>query len=202
MMTSGKQLLIAFASLLCALGCALVLTGCSVHTHERRDSSGKSEDVDIRTPFGSISVKENSTDAKDTGLQLYPGARPKSDSGNDKHSADVNIASSVIGVKVVAREYRSDDPPDKILAYYRKEMNKFGNVVQCNRGWGHSSFQYHKHDKDTPVSCDGSEGGSSAEQTLKVGMENNQHDVVVKPWGKGSEFALVYVRTWDDKQSM
>src|SRR5436853_7652169 len=89
LMTTEKKLLMAFAALLCAL----VLSGCSIHTSERKDSTGKSEDVDIRTPFGSISVKENSTDAKDTGLQLYPGARPKSDSGDDKHSANVNISS-------------------------------------------------------------------------------------------------------------
>jgi hypothetical protein len=180
----------------------LVLIGCSVHTSERRDANGKSEDVDIHTPFGSVSVKESSTDAKDTGLQLYPGARPKSDSGDDKHSADVNVSMSVMGVKVVAREYRSDDSPDKILAYYRKQMDKFGNVIQCNGHFNDRGFQYHKRDQDAPVSCNGGEGGSSSEQTLKVGTENNQHVMAVKPWGKGSEFALVYVRIWSDKQSM
>jgi hypothetical protein len=195
-MTSGKQFLTAIAGLLCAL----TLIGCSIHTHEKKDSTGKSEDVDIRTPFGSISVKASNTDAKDTGLQLYPGAHPKSDSGDDKHGANVNISSSMLGVKVVAREYRSDDPPDKILAYYRKEMNKFGNVIQCSKG--HSNFQYHKNERDAPVSCNGSDSGSSSDLELKVGTENNQHVVAVKPWGKGSEFALVYVRVWDDKQSM
>jgi hypothetical protein len=128
-MTSGKQLVIGFAGL-------LVLIGCSVHTSERRDANGKSEDVDIHTPVGSISVRENSTDAKDAGLQLYPGARPKSDSSDNKHSADVNISSSVFGVKVVAREYQSDDSPDKILAYYHKQLDKYGSVIQCS---GHSN---------------------------------------------------------------
>ena len=193
-MTSGKQVVIGFAVL-------LVLTGCSVHTSERRDANGKSEDVDIHTPFGSVSVRENSTDAKDTGLQLYPGARPRSDSGGDKHSADVDVSMSKMGVKVVAREYRSDDSPDKILAYYRKQMDKFGNIIQCNGHFGDGGFHYHKRDQDAPVSCDGSDG-SKSEQTLKVGTENNQHVVAVKPSGKGSEFTLVYVRTWSDKQSM
>ncbi len=190
---TGKEFL--FTSLFCAL----VVSGCSVHTSERKGSTGKSEDVDIRTPFGSISVKESNTDAKDTGLQLYAGARPRNDSGDDKHSANVNISSSLIGVKVVAREYLSDDPPDKILAYYRKEMRKFGDVIQCDRG--HSNFQFHKRNKDAPVSCD-SDDGNSTGQILKVGTENNQHDVAVKARGKGSEFSLVYVHVWDDKQSM
>ncbi|HEV3038531.1 MAG TPA: hypothetical protein VHA33_12215 [Candidatus Angelobacter sp.] len=194
-MTSRKKCLISLAGL-------LVLTGCSVHTSERRDANGKSEDVDIHTPFGSISVKENSTDAKDTGLQLYPGAHPKSEEGNNKHSADVDVSMSMVGVKVVAREYRSDDSPDKILAYYRKQMDKYGNVIQCSGHFNDRGFEYHKRNQDAPVSCHGSESGNSSEQTLKVGTENNQHVVAVKPWGKGSEFALVYVRTWTDKQSM
>ncbi|HEV2992206.1 MAG TPA: hypothetical protein VG759_27475 [Candidatus Angelobacter sp.] len=194
-MTSRKQFLFGLVGV-------LVLAGCSVHTSERKDANGKSEDVDIHTPFGSISVKENSTDAKDTGLQLYPGASPKNDGGDNRHSADVDVSMSMVGVKVVAREYRSDDTPDKILAYYRKQMDKYGNVIQCSGRFNDRGFQYHKRNQDAPVSCHDSEGGNSSEQTLKVGTENNQHVVAVKPWGKGSEFALVYVRTWNGKQSM
>lgn len=193
-MISRKYLVIGFAGL-------LVLVGCSVHTSERKDANGKTEDVDIRTPFGSISVNESSTDAKDTGLQLYPGARPKSDSRDDKHSANVDISSSMMGIKVVARKYQSDDSPDKVLAYYRKQMDKYGSVLQCIGHFNDGGFTYRKRNFDEPVSCNGSDG-NKAEQTLKVGVESNQHVVAVKPLGSGSEFALVYVRMWNGKQSM
>ena len=51
----------------------LVLAGCSITTHDK--GNGKKDDVDIKTPFGSLSVKENASDVKDTGLSPYPGAR-------------------------------------------------------------------------------------------------------------------------------
>lgn len=195
-MTSRKHLVFSFMSFMGLLA----LIGCSVHTSERRDANGKSENVDIRTPFGSISVNENSTDAKDTGLQLYPGSRPKN-SRDNQHSANVDISSSMMGVKVVARQFKSDDPPDKVLAYYRKQMDKYGNVIQCSGHFNDKGFTYHKRDFDEPVSCDGSDS-NKAEQTLKAGTESNQHVVAVKPSGSGSEFALVYVRLWNGKQSM
>ncbi len=193
-MTSRKQVMIGFMGL-------LVLIGCSVHTSEHKDANGKSENVDIRTPFGSISVNESSTEAKDTGLQLYPGARPKSGSRDDKHSANVDISSSMMGIKVVAREFQSEDSPDKVLAYYKKQMDKYGNVIQCSGHFNDRGFTYRKRDFDEPVSCNGSDS-NKAEQTLKVGTESNQHVVAVKPSGSGSEFALVFVRMWNGKQSM
>jgi hypothetical protein len=42
------------------------------------------------------------------------------------------------------------------------------------------------------LTCQGS-GGSDIE--LKVGKQDDQHIVAVKPQGKGSTFSLVYVRT-------
>ena len=44
-----------------------------------------------------------------------------------------------------------------------------------------------------PVLCRENGRGESVE--LKVGTEDNEHIVAVKPDGKGSRFALVYVRT-------
>src|SRR4051794_34627252 len=71
-----------------------VLAGCSVTTHDK--GNGKNDDVDIKTPFGSLSVKKGASDVKDTGLPPYPGARvAKDDDDNEHHSANVNISSSL-----------------------------------------------------------------------------------------------------------
>ena len=123
----------------------LALAGCSVTTHDK--GNGKKDDVDIKTPFGSLSVKEGASDVKDTGLSPYPGARvAKSDDDDDRHhSANVNISSSLFGLKVVALKYESDDPSDKVLSFYRKEMGKYGKVVDCTGGF---SMNFHHHDKD------------------------------------------------------
>jgi hypothetical protein len=172
-----------------ALGvfCAVLLAGCSIHASKSSDDSKK--DVDIRSPFGSISVHEGSVDAKDIGLPAYPGARPTKGHNDDDDSdnANVNISSSLFGVKVVVQKFETDDSPDKVLAFYQKPMGKYGKVIQCSGSY----HGFHHHGKDAPVSCDNTGGD---EKALKVGTENDQHVVAVKPRGNGSEFTLVYVR--------
>ncbi|HMC30165.1 MAG TPA: hypothetical protein VKL99_04975 [Candidatus Angelobacter sp.] len=180
-----------------AVFCLGAFTGCSVSTHE--NEKGKKNDVDIRTPFGSLSVREGHTDAKDTGLALYPGARAKKDSDDERHSANVDISSSLFGVKVVALKFESDDSPDKVLAFYRKEMGKYGKVVDCTGGF---NLDFRHHDKNAEVTCDGHDSGHEYKEELKVGTENNQRILAIKSNGNGSEFALVYVKTWDNRDTM
>lgn len=181
---------------------AVLLAGCVVSTHKDRNAEGsENKDVDIRTPLGSLSVRQTA-DAKDTGLALYPGATPKKDSDHEG-GANVNISSSLFGVKVVAVKFQSDDSPEKIMGFYRKEMGRYGKVVECTGGFNLNFHPREKHDRDAEVTCNSNErSDSSYKQELKVGTENNQRIVAVKPSGKGSEFALVYVRAHDDKDTM
>lgn len=182
-----------------SMGLALVgLTGCSISaSHDSK--GGPDKDVDIRTPLGSLSVRQGASDPKETGLSLYPGATPKKDFDHEG-SANVNISSPFLGVKVVALKYKSDDAPEKVAAFYRKEMAKYGRVLDCSGGF---SMGFRRHDKDEEVTCDDRHGsGHEYTQELKVGTENNQRIVAIKPSGNGSEFALVYVRAWDDKSTL
>jgi hypothetical protein len=53
------------------------------------------------------------------------------------------------------------------------------------------------------VTCsDDGRSHESYKQELKVGTENNQRIVAVKPSGKGTEFVMVYVRAHDEKDTM
>ena len=174
-----------------ALACILALSGCSVHASKSGDNGNK--DVDIRSPFGSISVHAGGTEAKDTGLPPYPGARPSKGDHDDSDNANVNISGPMFGVKVAVQSFETDDSPDKVLSFYQKPMEKYGKVIQCSGG--SSGFSHH-HEKDAPVSCDNS--SHDYDKELKVGTEYNQHVVAVKPRGSGSKFTLVYVRVRDD----
>ncbi len=178
----------------------LTLAGCSI-SHHRDDSGNGNKDVDIRTPFGSLSVHEGGGDVKETGLTPYPGAKEKKDSSHDRHgSGNVNISSSLLGLKVVALKFDSDDTPDKVLSFYRKDMGKYGKVADCTSGF---TMSFHHHDQDADVSCDDQGGmGHDYKEILKVGTRNNQRIVAVKPSGNGSEFTLVYVRAWDQKNTL
>ena len=190
--TNSKSLTLAAVLL-----AAIFLGGCSVR--ERKDPSGKEKDVDITTPFGSLSVHKGNSDIKATGLPLYPGSRSHNDGDDHDANANVNISSSMFGVKVVAQKYESDDAPDKVLAFYQKQMDKFGNVIQCGSGLD-INFHSHNHDDDSPVTCEGS--GHEYDKALKAGTQKNQHIVAVKSSGKGSTFAVVYVRAWDSRDTI
>jgi len=171
-------------SIVVLLATLALLPACSVNVKDK-GGDGNSK-VDISTPVGGIHVDENA-DARDTGLSVYPGARPKpkSDDG-DKKSANVNMSAFGYGLKVVALEYLSDDPPDKIIAYYQDQLKRYGHVLQC-----HSSGIKADHDGGK-LKCDSDDSGNKIE--LKAGTDDNQHIVSVEPEGKGSDFAIVWLR--------
>src|SRR5438445_5676296 len=84
----------------------LALAACSVNV--KKSGEGSDKNVDIRTPFGGIHVNQNA-DVRDTGLPIYPGARPKPKGDSpDEKSANVDISTSAFGLKVVAVEFESD----------------------------------------------------------------------------------------------
>jgi hypothetical protein len=174
-----------------------LLPACSVSVKDQGGDGAKK--VDIDTPVGGIHVDENA-DARDTGLPVYPGARKKAADDGDKKSANVNISTFGFGLKVVALEYESDDPPGKIIAYYQDKLRKYGNVLQCR-----TSSSNYKVDDDVPViggkkgyvvggklKCDDDESGKWVE--LKSGTSDNQHIVSIHPEGKSADFAIVWLR--------
>jgi hypothetical protein len=169
-----------------------VLPACSIDA-KNKDKNGAAH-VDIKSPVGDLHVSEDA-DIRDAGLTIYPGAKPapKEDS-DDKKSANVNLSLPGFSLKVVAAEFLSDENPDKIIAYYDKELHKYGKPIQCHGEWsgGHVQSSPGKEEGSQPVSCKNSGSGNSVE--LKVGTEGNQHLVAVKPNSSGTRFALVYVR--------
>ena len=190
---SAKLLLSALFAVLC------VLPACSIDANNK-DKNGETH-VDIKSPVGDLHVSEQA-DIRDSGLTLYPGAKPApKDDSDDKKSANVNLSLPGFSLKVVAAEFTSGDAPDKIIAYYDKELRRFGKPIQCHGDWsgGHVQSSPGKEEGSKPVSCSDTGSGNSVE--LKVGTEGNQHVVAIKPNSSGSRFALVYVRmhTGSDK---
>lgn len=185
---------IAKFSLATLLAALCVLPGCSINVKDKDNSKEGAAHVDIKSPLGDLHVDEQ-PDIREVGLSVYPGAKPApKENGEDKKSANVNLSLPGFALKVVAAEYQSTDPSDKILSYYDKELQKFGKVIQCHGPWhgGDVHAEAGKKEGSKPVSCRNSGSGDSVE--LKVGTEGNQHVVAVKPDGKGTRFALVYVR--------
>jgi hypothetical protein len=175
---------VAFAGWLTVLAC----------TVDVKDRDGNNSKVDIQTPVGGIHVNEDAN-VKDTGLAVYPGARQKEKTDKDSKSANVNISSGFFGLKVVAIEYESDDPPSKVQAFYQDQLKKFGRVIQCrtDKHGGDLTVKAGHENSRREVRCEGGNSGNVVE--LKVGTEDDQHLVSVEPQGNGSDFALVFIQT-------
>ena len=115
-----------------ALGIGLALlgvTGCSVHVDKGAD--GKEKKVQIDTPFGGVHVNTDQTSAADLGLPVYPGAQPVTD--DDKHkSADVHLGFGEWQLRVKVVSYSSPDSREKVAAFYKTALTRFGDVITCN----------------------------------------------------------------------
>ena len=189
-----------WAAVAVVLAGLFVLPGCSVNV--KKGANGEEKKVDIETPVGAIHV-DKGADVRDTGLSVYPGAKQKAESKDgEEKSANVNISSGLFGLKVVAVEYMSDDPPEKVAAYYRDQLKHFGTILECHTSDRHGDAG----DVDVHLGKDGdknSSGQLSCEHDsgstleLKVGSKQNEHIVSISPQdsGKGTDFALVFVQT-------
>jgi len=184
----------SFVTVAIATGFAalLLLPACSVNV--QKEKNGQDKQVDIRTPVGGVHVSKGG-DVSDIGLAVYPGARLKEEDSGDDKSANVNISGFGYGIKVIAMEYESDDTPAKVVSFYKDQLKKYGNVLQCRTSGLNLNMKIGSHgskNDSNELTCEG-EYGSNVE--LKVGRKDDQHIVAVKTEGKGSSFSLVYVRT-------
>jgi hypothetical protein len=171
----------------------LAATGCRVETTKH----GENEDVKMATPFGNMQVKtDDKVVAAGVGLPLYPGAVPikKDEHGKGDGAADVNMSFGSFQMRIKALSFHSDDSPEKILAFYRPALAKYGDVIQC--------------DNDRPVgtptktsqglTCDNKKSNhititddNSGKHELKAGSEQHQHIVAVDKDGDGTKLGLV-----------
>jgi hypothetical protein len=181
------------------LAFAFVFTGALALSAFAQQSDSQDKPFDVRSSVGDMHVGKDA-DAEKQGLPLYPGARPKQEKDNDP--LNFGILTESFGVKLMVAKYESDDPPAKIVDFYRGKLKKFGKVLECHSQKHGGDVEVHDDDKDSKdkdkdskeLKCEESSGPVTE---LKVGTEDNQHVVAIEPGdkSKGSTFALVYMRT-------
>ena len=176
---------------LALLAATFMATGCRVE-HKGTDSN---EDVKIETPLGGLNVKTNeSAVVGDIGLPVYPGSTLVKQH-KDNGAADVDMHFGDFHLRVKAVSYRTPDSPEKVKAYYLKEMARYGDVIECS---GHRAVGTPSRTREG-LACD--EDGKShviisnvpehAEIELKAGGKSHQHIVAVEKESDGTKFGLV-----------
>jgi len=181
-----------------AVGLALTagMAGCRVHVD--KDSNGQEKTVQVDTPFGGVHVNTDQTTAADLGLPVYPGAQAVK--ADDKHkSADVHLGFGEWELRVRAVSYETSDATDKVTAFYKKALGRYGDVITCqgNSAVGAPTTTSEgltcADDKGGNVQIDRSDYGSSKNGLeLKAGSKRHQHIVGFEdPKDSRTRFALV-----------
>ncbi|MGC1783420.1 MAG: hypothetical protein WA708_12930 [Acidobacteriaceae bacterium] len=198
---------LATRTLLLSGAILIVSTGCSVQDHK----NGQGENVRLRTPLGGLDVRTNTVHGPDVGLPVYPGAVETGQHGNDSGSADINMNFGNWHLHVKAIGYHSADSEDKIVAFYKKAMDQYGDVLTCKNkvAIGQPTVTRqgltcaNDHEYDVTMKLDTSKNKIniqtpashiSGNVKLVAGSPENQHMVEFTPSPDGTKFALVVVQ--------
>jgi hypothetical protein len=134
--------------------------------------------------------------AKEIGLPIYPASKPHNDEPNDS-GANLGLWGGGSGLKLSVLKMETPDPPDKVAAFYKKALAKYGTVLDC------TNSQNKAEDKDSKVLTCGSDKPGKGAMIFKAGTKEKQHIVGIEPNGKLTVYKLVYVNVWsaDTKDS-
>lgn len=171
-----------------AVPACLLLAGCHVSDHK----NGNNDNVDIGTPFGSMQVKtNNNTDTSAIGIAAYPGAVPVKDNDKDSNSADINVSFGSFHLGVRAAGFQTPDAQDKVVAFYRKDLARYGDVIECANDTpiGEPTHTSQGLNCDTKHGTHISTGDHGVE--LRTGSELHQHIVDVEANNGGTKIGLV-----------
>jgi hypothetical protein len=80
----------------------------------------------------SLHAKSHAT-AEDIGLPVYPGAKPFQDKDSDS-SADLGFALNSVHFGLQVANFVTKDSRDQVLAFYKKALGKYGEVLECDHG--------------------------------------------------------------------
>lgn len=172
-----------------AIAGTMVMSGCRIESNKQ----GGNDNVRIATPFGGMQVKtDDTTVLEGMGLPGYPGATlVKKD--NDHGAADVNMSFGSFHLRVKAASYRTPDSPDKVEAFYRKALGRYGDVIKCSKNQPvgeptHTTEGLTCDNDNKHVAID---DDMSRNLELKAGSKQHQHIVAINPDGTGTKLGLV-----------
>jgi hypothetical protein len=184
-----------------ALAVGLVLAagmaGCRVSVD--KGPNGEDKKVQVDTPFGGVHVNTDQTTAADLGLPVYPGAVVvKGD--KDHESADVHLGFGEWELRVRVVSYQTPDAEDKVTAFYKKALGRYGDVITCKNKAAvgtpavtSEGLSCTDDNKNSHVKVDtGNYNFGTGNLELKAGSKRHQHVVGFEdPKGSQTRFALV-----------
>lgn len=156
------------------------------------------EGIDIRAH---LKIDDNATAAA-TPFSVYPGATRTKRRGNSTEGVKIDFALGSFGFKLDVVTLMSNDSPEKIAAYYRRELSRYGEVLDCSLS--RKDPERMRIERETKLRCKNNRADEGVTQ-FRAGRKNQEYVVVIEPrrtesrgessgaLTSGSEISLVYV---------
>lgn len=168
---------------------AVALSSTILFSQEQKPKSNGKHTFRLETDSGRYGVGAEKFDPKQLGVAVYPGAKVDQRE-NEGKGANLSLDWGRESVRLYVQKYVTPDSADKVLLFYRKQLSKFGAVLECRDGKPVAAVA-------TDLKCEDGENGQDTkhdhEIELKAGTENRQHVVGVTPTDGGTDFQVVYV---------
>ena len=163
------------ATMAALLAAVSIITACRIEKNDNGDASK----VKVATPLGGVQVKTNDSSVlQSLGLPIYPGAQFLQNSGKSNGSADVNLNLGVFSLRIKSAAFKSSDSPDQLIAFYRKALTRYGDVIECQQGQTVGSLTHTSEgltcDDDSRKKINISDDSPNHIQ-LKAGSKSHQH---------------------------
>lgn len=129
--------------------------------------------------------------SSDVGLPLYPGSTPHKDDSNDSQSARLGLWGGGAGFKLAVVKMDSADSPEKVAAFYKKALAKYGKVLDCT----HPPVASDSEKNSNALIC-GDDKPDAGGMLFKAGTKEKQQIVAIKPSGRGSAYDIVALGNW------
>jgi hypothetical protein len=135
-------------------------------------------------------------DAKDVGVPIYPGSRPHKDNSDDSSAGKFGLWGGSIGFKMALLKMETGASPDKVAAFYKKALAKYGKVLDCTNAPALTDAQKDANEKSNTLACDDDHAPAGG-FVFKAGTHDEQRLVSIEPLtsAAGTNYSIVYVAT-------
>ena len=146
---------------------------------------------------------------EETGLPLYPGAIverfERDEKGSEELTDGVNfdLWFGGFGLKLVVLKLTTDDSAEKVSAFYRNALTKYGDILDCSsnnskaaqRVSTQRSERRAASNKSDKLTCDDlhtSKAKHGEGEFYKSGAKQKQYGVAIQSRGDGTRFQLLH----------
>jgi hypothetical protein len=141
---------------------------------------------------------------EETGLPLYPGAiverSEQVEKGRENLSDGVNfdLWFGGFGLKLTVVKLKTDDSAEKVSAFYRNALTKYGEILDCSTNESKASGRNETRkasNKLDKLSCDDlytRKGKNRDGEFYKSGTKQKQYGVAIQSKGDGATFQLLH----------